>query len=508
MSSSPLVSLTMTTTMMVVGSAMVAETESSAGQVPVHRRFTVSVRVRILAWVLVVVALAMAVSGVATYTVLIARLDEQIDERLSQEVTEFRTLADRGIDPDTRLSLSRSSVDRLFRVALERHAPARDEAVFGVVSGGGVLRTSATARARIYDDPVFLARLASVTAPTYGDISTGGGPVRYVAYPVRSADQIAGVYVVAVFRDVERRQVSDIMTTFASVAAAALVVIALVGWLVAGRLLAPVRLLRQTTQQITDTDLTRRIPVHGRDDVSELARTFNAMLDRLEESFATQRQLLDDVGHELRTPITIIRGHLELMSLSNDADEHAETTALVLDELDRMSRLVDDLITLAKAERPDFLRVGSVELRTLVEDVYEKAHTIAPRCWQLDANADGVVDADRQRLTQALVQLADNAAKHTTEGDRIVIGSTARDGVVCLSVTDTGPGVDSADAERIFDRFTRKEDSDRPTESAGLGLAIVRAIAAAHDGRVTLDSRPGDGATFTLEIPTREEAAR
>jgi signal transduction histidine kinase len=339
-----------------------------------------------------------------------------------------------------------------------------------------VLRTTAAARARIYDDPAFLARLASVTAPTYGDISTGGGPVRYVAYPVRWADRIAGVYVVAIFQDAERGQIRYIMITFASVAAAALVVIALVGWLVAGRLLAPVRLLRQTTQQISDTDLTRRIPVHGRDDVSELAGTFNAMLDRLEESFATQRRFLDDVGHELRTPITIIRGHLELM-------------------------------TLAKSERPDFLRVGSVELRSLVEDVYEKAHTIAARCWQLDANADGVVCADRQRLTQALVQLADNAAKHTTEGDRIVIGSTARDGVVCLSVTDTGPGVDAADAERIFDRFTRSEDSGHPTEGAGLGLAIVRAIAEAHNGRVRLDSRPGDGTTFTLEIPTREEAA-
>ena len=508
MSSSRLVSLTMMTAMMVVGSAMVTETESSAGDVPVPRRFTVSVRVRILAWVLLLVALAMFVSGFVTYTVLIARLDDQIDVRLSHEVAEFRALADRGIDPDTRLPLSRSSVDRLFRVALERHIPARDETLFGVVSGGGVLRTTVTARARIYDDPAFLARLASVTAPTYGDLSTGGGPVRYAAYPVRSADQVAGVYVVGIFRDVERGQISDIMTTFASVAAAALVVIALVGWLVAGRLLAPVRLLRQTTQQISDTDLTRRIPVHGRDDISELATTFNAMLDRLEESFATQRRFLDDVGHELRTPITIIRGHLELMSLSNDPDEHAETTALVLDELDRMSRLVGDLITLAKSKRPDFLRLGPVELRTLVEDVYEKAHTIAPRTWQLDANADGVVYADRQRLTQALVQLADNAAKHTTEGDRIVIGSTARDGVVCLSVTDTGPGVDSADAERIFDRFARGEDSDRPAEGAGLGLAIVRAIAEAHDGRVTLDSRPGDGATFTLELPTREEGAQ
>lgn len=487
---------------------METTTEFSAGRVPVHRRFTVSVRVRILAWVLLVVALAMVVSGFATYTVLIARLDEQTDERLRQELEEFRALAQSGIDPDTGVPLSGSSVDRLFRVALERNVPARDETLFAVVTGGGVLRTTATARAHIYDDPLVLAQLASVTAPRYGDVASAAGPVRYVAYPVWSGDQIGGVYVVAIFRDVEHRQIAEIMTTFAYVEAAALLVIALVGWLVAGRLLAPVRLLGQTAQQISETDLTRRIPVHGRDDVSELARTFNAMLDRLEESFVTQRRFLDDVGHELRTPITIVRGHLELMSLDDDPAEHAETKALVLDELDRMSRLVDDLITLDKSERPDFLRLGPVELRTLLEDVYEKAHAIAPRTWQLAATAEGTVYVDRQRLTQALVQLADNAAKHTEDGDRIVIGSATRDGVVRLWVTDTGPGVDTADAEHIFDRFARGKDDGRRTEGSGLGLAIVRAIVEAHDGRITLDSRPGDGATFTLEIPGPEEATR
>jgi two-component system, OmpR family, sensor kinase len=468
----------------------------------------VSVRVRILAWVLLVVALAMVVSGFVTYTVLIARLDEQTDERLRHELEEFRTLAYGGVDPDTGLPLSGSTVDRLFRVALERNVPARDETLFAVVAGDGVLRTTATARAQIYDDPFFLAQLASVTSATYGDVTSAAGPVRYVAYPVRSGDQISGVYVVAIFRQVERGQITGIMATFAYVEAAALVLIALVGWLVAGRLLAPVRLLRQTTQQISETDLTRRIAVRGRDDVSELARTFNAMLDRLEESFATQRRFLDDVGHELRTPITIVRGHLELMALDDDPAEHAETKALVLDELDRMSRLVDDLITLARSERPDFLRLEPVELRTLVEDVYEKAHAIAPRIWQLAATAEGTVHADRQRLTQALVQLADNAAKHTAEGDRIVIGSAAGEGVVRLWVADTGPGVDAPDAEHIFDRFGRGKDGGRRTEGSGLGLAIVRAIAEAHDGRVTLNSRPGDGATFTLEIPGRQEGAR
>jgi hypothetical protein len=125
----------------------------------------------------------MFVSGFVTYTVLIARLDERTDERLSQRSRSSARSLERGIDPDTRLPLSRSSVDRLFRVALERHLPARDETVFGVVSGGGVLRTTATVHAPIYDDPAFLAQLASVTAPTCGDISTGAD--RFATRPIR-----------------------------------------------------------------------------------------------------------------------------------------------------------------------------------------------------------------------------------------------------------------------------------------------------------------------------------
>jgi signal transduction histidine kinase len=234
------------------------------------------------------------------------------------------------------------------------------------------------------------------------------------------------------------------------------------------------------------------------------SRTFNDMLDRLEAAFATQRRFLDDAGHELRTPITIIRGHLELMG--DEPEERRATLALVMDELDRMSRLVEDVITLAKAERPDFLDLRTVDVEALTGEVHTKATGLAPRRWVLQEAGRGVVVADRQRLTQAIVQLAQNAVQHTGPDDVIAISSRLADGEATFTVRDTGPGVAPADRERIFDRFGRGRGARR--EGAGLGLAIVRAIAEAHGGRVAVDSPDGGGAAFRLIVPVdppREE---
>ncbi len=279
-----------------------------------------------------------------------------------------------------------------------------------------------------------------------------------------------------------------------------------IGWAVAGRILAPVRLVRTTAAELTEQDLTRRIPVEGRDDIAALAETFNAMLDRLERAFAAQRVFVDDAGHELRTPITIVRGHLELMG--DDPADREETVRLVTDELDRMSRIVEDLLLLAGAERPDFVRPEPVQLAELTADVFVKVRTLGEREWQLDGVADREVRLDPQRMTQAMVQLAQNAVQHTVPGQRIRIGSRAVDSRaegdrIELYVADHGPGIPPEDAEVIFERF-RRGTSRRGTRTsgAGLGLAIVKAIAEGHHGGVELRRTEGGGATFVLTLET------
>jgi signal transduction histidine kinase len=279
---------------------------------------------------------------------------------------------------------------------------------------------------------------------------------------------------------------------------ATLLVGSLLAWRVAEGVLRPVRDVTATAGGISGGDLTRRIRVTGRDEISLLANTFNDMLDKLEEAFETQRRFVDDAGHELRTPITVIRGHLEL--LEEDPEERRRTLALVLDELERMQRIVNDLLVLAKAEQPDFLDLATVNLTDLTREVYEKAQALGPREWHLERIGRGIIVGDRQRITQAVMQLAQNAVQHTQDKGDIAIGSALRNGEARLWVRDAGEGIPVGEQDQIFQRFSRRRNR-RSSEGAGLGLAIVRAIAEAHHGRVEVDSSPGEGSMFTITIP-------
>jgi signal transduction histidine kinase len=187
--------------------------------------------------------------------------------------------------------------------------------------------------------------------------------------------------------------------------------------------------------------------------------------------------------------------------MGDDPDDRRETIALVTDELDRMARIVDDLLLMAKADQPDFVRVDTVEVADLTADLLAKARTLAHRDWTLDAAAVGEIQVDRQRVTQAVLNLARNAVEHTSTG-AIAIGSAWHADGLHLWVRDEGPGVDAADRDRIFDRFARGA-GPRRSDGAGLGLAIVRSVAEAHGGRVELESRQGEGATFTIVLPGR-----
>jgi signal transduction histidine kinase len=333
-------------------------------------------------------------------------------------------------------------------------------------------------------------------------LSTEAGRVRWLALPLHDAGgETLGVFVVANFLRGEREEIADAINTGFVVAGAMLVVAALVGWLVAGRILRPIRQVTDTARAISDSDLSGRIAVDGNDEIAELARTFNAMVDRLEDAFATQRAFVDDAGHELRTPITIVRGHLEL--LGDDPDERREAVALVTDELDRMSRIVDDLLLLAKLEHPEFLRPQPVEVEPFTAELFAKAQTLDDRRWRLAEAATGTFVADEQRLTQAVMNLARNAVEHAGPDATITLGSAAFNGEVRFWVADTGPGIPQDEQAAIFARFARGGDRRRRSDGAGLGLAIVRAVAEAHGGRVELDSRPGAGACFTISIPTQ-----
>ena len=461
----------------------------------------VSVRTRILASVLVMSALGLAVSGAVANAIQTQRILDGVDADLSQEVEEFRTLASRGVDPETGERFR--SVDQLLVIALERNVPSSNE-MFLTYLGGQPHRYSAGGVSEILTSDAVREAVTAVPAAATSvvnqDVQASIGTVRLSIVPVRVQDNGAtGTYVIAPAVDRDLEQQTDLMRTYALVSLGALLLIGAVGWLVAGRLMRPVALLSATTQRIGETDLRERVAVSGNDDVSDLARTFNAMLDRLEKAFETQREFLDDAGHELKTPVTILRGHLELMD-PDDATDFAQTRALLLDEVDRMSRLVQDLIVLAKAERSDFVQLQRVDLGQLTDEVLDKARGLGERHWRVDHRAEATVLADPQRLTQALLQLADNAVKFTQPGATIAIGTSIDVGQARLWVRDDGPGVAPDDLDRIFARFGRAQ-TGRGVEGSGLGLAIVRAIAEAHQGWVDVARVEPRGVIFTVVLP-------
>lgn len=461
-----------------------------------------SARARIVGWMLAVVGLALSVAIFATWTILLARLDDRMKAELGNEVDKLRLYADTTRDPRTGGPVT--DVAALMTGYLQLNAPDRWETFFSIVDGKAHKVTFIPPPVPIDTDKALVARMATATRVDRREMETARGTVQYAVIPVSvSGDQRQGHFVVAIFYDLHRAEIVEAVRVLGLSALAAMALAGTVGWFVAGQVLAPVRLVRQTAEQISDsTDLTRRLEAPGDDDVAALAATFNHMLDRLEQAFVIQQHFMDDAGHELRTPITVIRGHLELMG--DDPDDRAETLALVTDELDRMNRIVDDLLTLAKAEQPGFLALDNVELADLTVSVVAKARALGERRWRVDEVAEARLPADRHRLTQALMQLVANAVRHTTDDDLIAVGSAVRDGHVDLWVRDSGPGVAPAERERIFGRFVRGAGRTGTHDGAGLGLAIVRSIAQAHGGNVKVTEASGGGACFVMSLPLWE----
>jgi len=219
--------------------------------------------------------------------------------------------------------------------------------------------------------------------------------------------------------------------------------------------------------------------------------------------FDAQRRLLDDVRHELKTPITIVRGHLELMDAADPADVEA-TRELGIAELDRMTRLIGDIDLLAAIESDSF-SMGDVDIAALTQRISDLVAVIGGHGWTVEHHAAGIIRGDRDRLLQAWLQLADNAAKYTPSDSPIELGSAIHPSGAQLWVRDHGPGIAPALRHRIFRRFDRGSGK-RSVGGSGLGLAIVDAIAKAHDGRCTVADTPGGGATFTIEIPIGTQA--
>ncbi|NMF10294.1 sensor histidine kinase [Corynebacterium xerosis] len=467
-----------------------------------------SARWRIVMWIMVLLGIVLFTIILTTRTIMLSDVEAGANAQVEQEVEEFRRFAVEGIDPETGEPFDTST--RLFEVFLSRQIPEDDEVIAGIVGDRVMQIDRGTGPEGLGADGLIadgeLLRAVRDAGASSGILeSEEYGRVHWGTVAL-TGDPDSDHLVVAAFTSAAREGVHHQVRIISVVAVGGLLLTLLIAWLVAGQILAPVREVRRVAARIQDTDLSQRVPVTGRDDIAELALTFNGMLDRLETSYATQRRFIDDAGHELRTPITVIRGQLELLEGAS-GEERERSIRLATTELDRMSRIVSELLTLARAERSDFVVPEATDVADLTLELESKAQALGDREWLVEEIAESTAVIDPEKIMQAMLQIASNAVDHTEEGSAIRIGSRVTGSgdqrLLRLWITDSGPGLSAYDARHVFDRFSRGTGggAKRNKGGAGLGLSIVKAIADAHRGSAWVTSKEVEGATFGLELP-------
>ncbi len=470
-----------------------------------------TVRFRVLATVLSFLAAGLLVTGITTLALDLRNLNSRVSGELLLQSERLRNAAEQGVPGGGRFT----TLDELFSVFLQGDAPGRYESVMATVNGGNTFLPAGEQPSNLATPELLETAWAqhSENQTVFRDVTLDGRTVRLAITSASLGDGgSSGLLVAANEIGQQREQMIGSFGTFAVASLATLLLAGAVGFAVTGRLFVPVRRLRQATESITFEDLSARVQVpSGDDDVSQLATDFNRMLDRLETGIADQRQFVDDASHELRTPLTIIGGHLQLLQ-AGDPRDVSETQVLLLEELDRMQAMVDELLLLARSGRPDFVRLDWIDADAFLGAAIDRIAVLADRRWRIDSMPGGRFRADRNRLIQAVEQLAMNAVQSTRRQDVISLGQGGQErraaqgartpilGGLEIWVADTGCGISAADQERIFDRFARAGVS-RGKEGSGLGLPIVKAIAEAHSGSLRVTSQVDEGSTFVLSLP-------
>lgn len=286
----------------------------------------------------------------------------------------------------------------------------------------------------------------------------------------------------------------------------ALILAATFGAVLARRALAPVRRVADTAATIEESsDLGRRVSYRGpKDEIGDLVTTFNHMIDRLEKGFKSQRQLIGDASHELRSPLTVIKGNLELLNRNIDEPGRREALRACEAETNRMVKVVGDLLLLAEVDSGQLEAKESVPLTSIVREEVSRLGPLAGRRHIDVRKSDEIyVRGSSNRLRQLVANLLENAIKYTADDGTIKTSVYRQDGQVRFEVSDDGIGISPEDLPRVFDRFYRAEAArSRQTRGTGLGLAIVKAIAEQHGGSVSVASTPGKGSTFTVQLPS------
>ena len=437
------------------------------------------------------------VFGILVYTLITVTLLDSIDSRLS---TASQQLIDR---------LRVTSADQFDPRSVASYQPT-ENLLFQVWDMKGNLQLTR---------PVGLLNALDenglgVGQAFYSSKTVSGDRIRVLSVPLKTSRGPVGVLQVGLslaLVDVVQRTLIGILVLLTIIL---MLLVGLSTWFLTRQALAPLATVTEVATRITQADdLSRRIPASkaGGDEVGKLILAFNDTLERLENLFNTQRRFTADVSHELRTPLTVIKGEVGLMRLTGSVDE--ESIGNIEREVDRLTRLVGDLLLLSQAESGQLmLDMAEVDLDTVLLEVYQQARTLAGDKVTVSlSEIDQVhIIGDRDRLKQVLLNLAANAIQYSPAGKSVTLGLQRADEQVKLFVQDTGPGISPKDLPHIFDRFFRAERSRKRSSSSGfgLGLSIADWIVKKHNGRIEVSSEEGQGTLFTVWLPLTQPEAK
>lgn len=460
-----------------------------------------SIRWRLTLWYVGLLALSLVIFAALAYGVLARSLRAEVDASLQDRARQVVSSA----QVRETLFLSLIEFPRVSEIA----SPG---VYIQIVSPEGlVARRSDNLGDQQLPIEESMLRPVLMGRPQYVTTSVEDIPIRMYNYPLVYQGQVVGVVQVA-------RSLAGVEGTLRQLRVILLIgVIAVLllasagGALLAAAGLRPIHEITQMARRIGRTeDLSQRLHYQGPpDEVGQLAGTFNEMLERLERAFQAQRRFVADASHALRTPLTAIRGNVELL-LQRPEDPTAQATSLqaIRRETQRLSRVVSDLLLLAQADAGQTLERQPVEMATLLLEVYQQARVMADGVnVSLGHEDQGLVAGDPDRLREMLLNLVDNALKYTPEGGKVTLSLYYNKPWIQVSVTDTGPGIPPEDLAHVFERFYRvKTIKPRPGQSpgTGLGLAIAKWIAEQHGGHITVESHLGKGSTFTAWLPAVE----
>ena len=344
-------------------------------------------------------------------------------------------------------------------------------------------------------------------ATVLSQVTLDNTPQEVLAAPITEGGKVLGTFVTAGSLASYERTRTRVLQLAIGEGLIALLAATVSVYLLLRRLLGSVNRLTRTARDIgLRGDLDVRLgDQHAGDEVGEMAATFDAMVDKIDAAVSVRRRLLADVSHQLRTPLTVMRGHLEVMSRGrlDDPAEIRTTVGVVVDQLDHMRTLVERLLLLGRSLETDFAELVPVDLRSMLADVADAAQVLAPRHWEVGAIPDIVLPADLDKLRGAVLNLIDNAVKATEPSDTIrlsaALDGAAEGGFVDIVVDDSGPGIPPNEREAVLNRFTRPSATD--SSGTGLGLAIVEAVARAHGGRAIVDDSPLGGCRVIIRLP-------